>query len=42
MYEFGILFLLGMEFQKRKRLILFGLGDLFMIFLGFLGFLELL
>jgi hypothetical protein len=44
MYKFGIRFLLGLEFQKRKRLvlILFGLGDLFTIFLGFLGLLELL
>jgi hypothetical protein len=36
--------LLGLKFQKRKRLvlILFRLGDLFTIFLGFLGLLELL
>jgi hypothetical protein len=36
--NFGILFLLGWKFQKRKRLviILFGLVDLFVIVLGFL------
>jgi hypothetical protein len=42
--DFGILFLLGWKFQKRKRLviILFGLEDLFIIFLRFLELLELL
>jgi len=42
--NFGILFLLGLKFQKRKRLviILFGLEDLFIIVLGFLELLELL
>jgi len=42
--NFGILFLLGWKFQKRKRLviILFGLEDLFIIVLRFLGLLELL
>jgi len=41
LYEFEIIFLLGLEFKKRKRriVILFGLGDLFLIFLGFLGLL---
>jgi hypothetical protein len=42
--NFGILFLLGWKFQKKKRLviILFGLEDLFIIVLGFLELLELL
>jgi hypothetical protein len=42
--DFGILFLLGWKFQKRKRLviILFGLENLFVIVLGFLELLELL
>jgi hypothetical protein len=42
--NFGILFLLGLNFQKRKRLvlILFKLEDLFVIVLGFLELLELL
>jgi hypothetical protein len=42
--NFGIIFLLGWKFQKRKRLviILFGLEDLFIIVLGFLKLLELL
>jgi len=41
--NFGIIFLLGWKFQKRKRLviILFGLDDLFIIFLGFLEHLDL-
>jgi hypothetical protein len=36
--NFGIIFLLGWKFQKKKRLviILFGLEDLFIIVLGFL------
>jgi len=36
--NFRILFLLGWKFQKKKILviILFGLEDLFIIFLGFL------
>jgi len=42
--DFGILFLLGWKFQKRKILviILFGLEVLFVIVLGFLEHLELL
>jgi hypothetical protein len=42
--NFGIIFVLGLKFQKKKRLvlILFRLGDLFIIVLGFLGLLELL
>jgi hypothetical protein len=42
--NFGILFLLGWKFQKKKRfvIILFGLDDLFIIVLGFLELLELL
>jgi hypothetical protein len=42
--NFGIIFLLGWKFQKRKRLviILFGLEDLFIIVLGFLELLKLL
>lgn len=42
--DFGIIFLLGWKFQKRKRLviILFGLEDLFIIVLRFLELLELL
>jgi hypothetical protein len=42
--NFEIIFLLGWKFQKTKRLviILFGLEDLFIIFIGFLEHLELL
>jgi hypothetical protein len=42
--DFGILYLLGWKFQKRKILviILFGLEVLFVIILGFLEHLELL
>jgi hypothetical protein len=42
--NFGLIFLLGWKFQKKKRLaiILFRREDLFIIFLGFLELLELL